>query len=153
MGICCSSFVTAHCSLICSYRRPAAKGRGQRTKDVGGSLPKALQALGHDVRVVMPAYKKIEDGYPDVVSMPGVLHVPTGSGSIPAGVFTGKLPKSEVPIYFIAEQNLFNRPNIYGYHDDAYRFAFFSRAALELTRAIDWKPDILHLIQKIVLFH
>ncbi|HRQ41699.1 MAG TPA: glycogen synthase [Chloroflexota bacterium] len=112
--------------------------------DVGGSLPKALHALGHDVRVMMPAYKKIEDGYPGVTPMPGLLHVPTGAGYLPVGVFTGKLPNSEVPIFFIAEQNLFNRPNIYGYSDDAYRFAFFSRAALELTLALDWKPDVLH---------
>ena len=27
--------------------------------DIGGSLPKALHAMGHDVRVVMPAYRKI----------------------------------------------------------------------------------------------
>ncbi len=112
--------------------------------DVGGSLPKALHALGHDVRVVMPAYKKIEDGYPGVSPMPGLLHVPTGSGYLPVGVFGGKLPNSEVPVYFIAEQNLFNRPNIYGYSDDPYRFAFFSRAALELTLALEWKPDIVH---------
>jgi starch synthase len=112
--------------------------------DVGGSLPKALHALGHDVRVVMPAYKKIEDGYPGVSSEPGFLRVPTGAGILPAGVFSGKLPGSEVPIYFIAEQSLFNRPNVYGYNDDAYRFAFFSRAALELTLAWGWKPDIVH---------
>ncbi|NJN54646.1 MAG: glycosyltransferase, partial [Anaerolineae bacterium] len=101
-------------------------------------------ALGHDVRVVMPAYQKIEAGYPGVTTLLGALLVPTGDGRLPAGVFTGKLPHSEVPVYFIAEQNLFNRPNIYGYNDDAYRFAFFSRAALELTLALDWKPDILH---------
>lgn len=112
--------------------------------DVGGSLPKALHALGHDVRVVMPAYKKIEDGYPGVSPLPGLLHVPTGAGYLPVGVFTGKLPNSEVPVYFIAEQNLFNRPNVYGYSDDPYRFAFFSRAALELTLALEWKPDIVH---------
>lgn len=112
--------------------------------DVGGSLPKALHDLGHDVRVVMPAYRNIEAGYPGVESMPGNLSVPTGAGIIPAGVFQGKLPGSEVPVYFIAEQNLFNRPNIYGYNDDPYRFAFFSRAALDLTVALEWRPDVVH---------
>ncbi len=112
--------------------------------DVGGSLPKALHALGFDVRVVMPAYRNIESGYPGVQSMPLRLDVPTGSGVIHAGAFEGKLPGSEVPVYFIAESNLFNRDNIYGYWDDAYRFAFFSRAAFALTESINWRPDLLH---------
>lgn len=112
--------------------------------DVGGSLPKALHDLGHDVRVVMPAFRQIERGYPGVTPMPTVLYVPTGAGPIPAGLFEGTLPNSSVPVYFIAEQNLFNRDSIYGYDDDPYRFAFYSRAALELTRVLDWQPDVVH---------
>ena len=90
--------------------------------DIGGSLPKALHAMGHDVRVVMPAYQNIESGYPGVEPVPVRLDVPTNFGNIPAGVFQGHLPDSEVPIYFIAEWHLFNRPNLYGYWDDPYRF-------------------------------
>lgn len=112
--------------------------------DIGGSLPKALHDMGHDVRVMMPAYGNIEAGYPGVSGMPLQLNVPTGSGIIAAGAFEGRLPGSDVPVYFIAEQNLFNRPNIYGYWDDPYRFAFFSKAALYLTLSIDWRPDLLH---------
>ena len=112
--------------------------------DIGGSLPKALHAMGHDVRVVMPAYRKIEEGYPGVTGMPLQLNVPTGSGVINAGAFEGRLPGSDVPVYFIAEYGLFGRPNIYGYWDDAYRFAFFSKAALHLTLHLDWRPDVVH---------
>jgi len=112
--------------------------------DIGGSLPKALRAMGHDVRVFMPAYRNIESGYPGVSSMPLQLDVPTGSGVIQAGAFEGVLPGSDVPVYFIAQQNLFNRDTIYGYWDDPYRFAFFSRAAFALTESIDWQPDLLH---------
>ncbi|MFC1848615.1 glycogen synthase [candidate division CSSED10-310 bacterium] len=112
--------------------------------DVAGSLPKALKSLGHDVRVVMPAYQKIEQGFPGVIPIDGMLRVLTGAGMIIAGGFQSVLPGSEVPIYFIAEQNLFDRSHIYGYGDDAYRFSFFSRAALELTLALDWQPDIVH---------
>ena len=113
--------------------------------DVGGSLPKALKALGHDVRVVMPAYKSIEDGrFPNISALPMQINVPTGGGNIPCGVFKGSLPGSDVPVYFIAQWNLFKRDNIYGYWDDPYRFAFFSRAALELARALKWKPDVVH---------
>jgi starch synthase len=115
--------------------------------DVAGTLPKTLRAMGHDVRVIMPAYQRIEQqvraggGF---TTLPGALTVPLGIGRLPAGVFENKLPGSDVPVYFIAERNLFDRPEIYGYGDDAYRFAFFSRAALDLTLALDWKPDIVH---------
>ena len=117
--------------------------------DVAGSLPKALRELGHDVRIVMPAYRAIEDAYHagrlklTTPLLDGML-VPTGVGAIPAGVFEGQLPGSDVPVYFIAEGNLFSRPQIYGYGDDVYRFAFFSRAALELMYALNWQPDIVH---------
>jgi len=125
---------------------PFAKKGG--LADVAGSLPKALRALGHDVRVVMPAYQNVEEsvraGRNGLTAAPVQLNVPMGTGSLPAGVFEGMLPGSDTPIYFIAEWNLFNRPEIYGYWDDPYRFAFFSRAALELTLALDWRPDLVH---------
>lgn len=113
--------------------------------DVAGSLPKALAAAGHDVRVVMPAYQAIERGYPGVKPMELTLNVPVDNRLIPAGVFAGKLPGSDVPVYFIAERHLFDRPEVYGYGDDVYRFAFFSRAALDLTfAALGWRPDVVH---------
>ncbi len=112
--------------------------------DIGGSLPKALHAMEHDVRIVMPAYKSIEDGIVGITPMSGTLHVPVRGSTVEAGVFQGRLPNSDVPIYFIAHKPLFNRPKLYGYDDDPYRFAFFSRAAMELAVALNWKPDIVH---------
>jgi starch synthase len=118
--------------------------------DVCGSLPKALAALGHDVRVVMPAYASIEDaqrqGQHGIGPHPIALRVPMGNGLVPAGVFEAKLPGSDVPIYFIAERHRFgDRPWIYGYRDDPSRFAFFSRAALDLmVAALRWRPDVVH---------
>ena len=61
--------------------------------------------------------------------------MPIGAGLVDAGVLETTLPGSTVPISFIAERNLFDRPQIYGYDDDPYRFAFFSRAALDLAVA------------------
>jgi starch synthase len=127
---------------------PFAKAGG--LADVCGSLPKALAALGHDVRLVMPAYQPIEmasqTGHQGVHAHPLTLHVPMGTGTIPAGVLEATLPGSDVPIYFIAEQHRFGwRPFFYGYLDDAERFAFFSRAALDLAvAALGWRPDVVH---------
>lgn len=113
--------------------------------DVAGSLPKALHALGHDVRVVMPAYRNIEQGVPGVEPMDLQLQVPMGHDRFAAGAFEGRLPGSDVPVYFVAEHQLFDRDEIYGYGDDPYRFAFFSRAALDLSvAALEWRPDVVH---------
>src|SRR5512143_3339918 len=131
--------------IVSAEVAPLAKTGG--LGDVAGALPKALSALGHDVKVVMPAYAAQEraaargDG---LAPLPGSLTVPTGAGALPAGVLEGRLPGSDVPVYLIAERNLFDRANIYGYDDDPYRFAFFSRAALELTVALGWRPDVVH---------
>jgi starch synthase len=134
--------------ILASEVTPFAKTGG--LADVVGSLPKALADRGHDVRVVMPAHAGIEraaqSGRWDLVPSPILLRVPIGGGVIRAGVLETTLPGSSVPIYFVAERNLFDRPQIYGYDDDPYRFAFFSRAALDLIVAAQgWRPDIVHV--------
>src|SRR4029079_14583624 len=66
---------------------------------------------------------------------------------VPAGVLETELPGTSVPVHFIAERRFFGeRPNVYGYGDDPYRFAFFSRAALDLVIAAQgWRPDVVHV--------
>ncbi|MCC7359858.1 MAG: glycogen synthase [Anaerolineales bacterium] len=125
---------------------PFAKSGG--LGDVGGALPKFLRALGHDVRVVLPAYRAIETdfyaGRGGYTARTEGLLVPVRGQGRPAGVLEGRLPGTDVPVYFIAERNLFDRPELYGYDDDVYRFAFYSRAALVLAEALDWRPDLIH---------
>ena len=99
--------------FLASEIAPLAKTGG--LADVGGSLPKALRELGHDVRVVMPAYAAIEtqiyNGSGGFKILPP-FSVPVAGTRLPAGVFENKLPASDVTAYFIAEGNLFNR--LYG---------------------------------------
>ena len=132
--------------FISSEVAPFAKTGG--LGDVGGSLPKALGELGHDVRVAMPAYRPIEEGLRSgrygLRALPVQLNVPMGIGPVPAGVLEASLPGSDVPVYFVAERHLFDRPRYYGYWDDVGRFAFFSRASLGLIPALSWSPDIVH---------
>src|SRR5580765_3806595 len=130
--------------LLSAEVAPFAKTGG--LADVAGALPKALAAAGHDVRVAMPAYASIErmGDAGTLTALPGGIVVPTAGGLLPAGVFATALPGSRVPVYLIAERHLFDRPQIYGYDDDPYRFAFFSRAALALTQAIGFRPDVVH---------
>jgi len=126
---------------------PFAKTGG--LADVSGALPKALKALGHNVIVVMPRYYSIDKNELDEV--PGALGVPMGSmGELWAGVYTTTLPGSDVPIYFIDHEEFFGRSGIYAdeqgvsYGDNDNRFIFLSKAAFQLAKKLDFKPDIIH---------
>lgn len=117
--------------------------------DVTGSLPKAMAALGHDVRLVVPACAPIEaraqQPGSDIRVSDLTLRVPVDGGHVTAGLFESFLPGTYVPVTFVAERNLFARPQLYGYPDDPYRFAFFSRAALDAeVAAKGWRPDVVH---------
>ena len=50
-----------------------------------------------------------------------------------------------VPCYFVDNEQYFNRDSIYGQIDDGERFAFFSKAALEILPALDFKPDVVNV--------
>jgi starch synthase len=132
--------------FLASEVAPFAKSGG--LADVTGSLPKALAAVGHDVLVIMPAHRAVESASSTArwglrATGPS-LQVPILGGTR-AGVLETVLPDSSVPIRFIAERTLFDRPEMYGYDDDPYRFGFFSRAALQLAVEImDWRPDVVH---------
>ncbi len=110
--------------------------------DVAGSLPKALKKQGVDVRVVMPKYGKIAQEYLDKME-----HIYDGEFTISWRTkFLGidKLVLDGVTFYFIDNQEYFYRDGFYGYGDDAERFAFFSRAALEILPQDNFWPDVIH---------
>jgi starch synthase len=134
--------------LIASEVVPFAKTGG--LADVAGALPKALKAMGHDVRVVMPRYYVVDRQAYGLEPLEGSLGVPMGRmGELWAGVFEGRLPASEVPVYFIEHEGFFGRSGLYNekgfsYDDNDNRFVFLSKAAMQLCKMIDFRPDILH---------
>ncbi len=126
---------------------PFAKTGG--LADVAGALPKAIKELGHDIKVVMPRYYKIDTSKLTKLEEP--LGVPMGvMGEFWAGVYTTTLPNSDVSIYFIDYEEYFGRSGLYedehgnGYKDNANRFMFFSKAALQLCKMLHFTPDIIH---------
>jgi starch synthase len=115
--------------------------------DVAGSLPQALARRGIDVRVVMPLYQGIP--WSKLERLDGAIPIPMYYGTTMAGVRMGRLPGSDVPIYFIEYNRFFDRPDLYGppgqaYSDNLERFSLFSRGALELCKMLGWIPDVIH---------
>src|SRR3990170_2053374 len=107
--------------------------------DVAGSLPKALRALGHDVRLVLPRYSIVKDVRDDL----GAFRVAIGGGTQEARLRTSAI--DGVPVYLVDAPGFFDRPKVYEYEDDGKRFGFFGKAVLDLLPAADWWPEVLHV--------
>ena len=126
--------------LAASEVVPYAKTGG--LADVAGALPKALTRLGQRVSVVMPRYN-LEAVLGRGERMPGELEVPFDFGARRSAVYVDH--SGPAPVYFIDAPEYFFRGKLYGEPDDAERFAYFSRAVLELVRALGEQFDIIHL--------
>src|SRR5438874_3968348 len=127
--------------MLAAEAVPFAKVGG--LADVVGALPKALQELGHDVRVVMPRYGQINTERFELKTVVDTLTVQMSSFQEQMSVLEGSIGNG-IPIYFIDAPRYFDRENIYGYTDDGERFILFCRAALEAMRTMQWSPDIVH---------
>lgn len=134
--------------MVASEAVPFAKTGG--LADVAGVLPKFLARRGHDVRVVMPLYAKVDRS--GLTRLDGPLGVPMGIiGELWCGVLEGRLPDSDVPIYFLEHEQYYGRPDLYneadgsGFMDNDNRFVFLSRAALQLSKRLGFRPDVVHV--------
>ena len=127
--------------VVASEAVPYVKTGGPA--DVIGALPQALRRLGHDVRVVLPRYNSIDPERWQLIPVVSQLSVPLQHTTVRVRALQTP-PEATVPFYFIEAPHFFQREKLYGYNDDGDRFILFCRAALELSRALDWSPDIIH---------
>ena len=109
--------------------------------DVIGSLPKALQDENVEARVVLPLYSSIDRDKYDLKYRQHIF-INLGWRTVYCGIFETVV--NGVTYYFIDNEQYFNRDSIYGQEDDGERFAFFSKAALEILPHIDYKPDVVN---------
>ena len=122
--------------FVASEARPFIASGG--LADVAGSLPKALCDLGHECRVVIPLYKNIPQQFREKMEFVRNFNVPLAWRNQYCGVF--KIRHQGVVYYFLDNEYYFKRDNLYGYYDDAERFAFFSKAAMEM---INWHTALV----------
>lgn len=113
-----------------------------------GALPKELAKLGHDVRVVCPAYGSVKR-VGEWRARDESLGVDVGPSARWARTWETVLPDSAVPAYFLENNDFFARPEVYtgpwgACEDNDLRFAFLCRGALALCQQLDWIPDVVH---------
>jgi len=113
--------------------------------DVGGSLPNALLNLKADidVRLVLPFHPSIRTENYDI-RREMVFTISRAGVDVPVQVF--RTDQRGLPVYLISGNPFDKATKVYDTDAavDGEKFVFFSMAALEFARRLDWRPDIVH---------
>ena len=131
--------------LVSAEATPFAKTGG--LADVASALARFLVGAGHDARLVMPLYSRVEKAGVELEDEPAFRDVPLelGPRSFRISASTAELPGSRARVWFIRCPELYARPEIYGSGGDEHlRFALLSRAAIALCQYGKWAPHVVH---------
>jgi starch synthase len=113
--------------------------------DVAGSLPRAIRGLGHDARLMMPRYGTIRSDQFPMEKIGDLFSIPVGPEEERVRLVRSATGEEKVPVYLIWDELYFSsRDRVYGFEDDAQRFAVFGRAALAALQVLEWQPDVIH---------
>jgi starch synthase len=135
--------------FACSEAHPLIKTGG--LADVSGSLPPVLQALGDDVRVVLPAYRQVLQRLPQ---LPVAAELSLPDSTAPVRILEATLPQTDVTVWLVDAPAYFDRdggpylgPDGHDWPDNAARYTLFARAVVELAQdraGLAWRPDVVH---------
>jgi starch synthase len=131
--------------LVAAEAVPFAKTGG--LADVASALVRTLKRQGHDARLLMPFYERVQRGRHDFTRVPGLaaMRLSLGGRELAYSVVTTKLPQSDADVLFLDCPELYGRSGFYTQDADEHvRFAFFARAALEVCQWLRWAPDVVH---------
>src|SRR5437016_9672953 len=118
--------------------------------DVLEALPRELRTRNHEVAIAMPYYREISENAAFELRDTGItVEVRVGAKNYVAEFVEGRTAGG-VQTFFVRCDEFFDRTGIYGehgvpYEDNAARFIFFSKAALELARRMTPTPQVLHV--------
>jgi starch synthase len=133
--------------LASSEVHPYSKSGG--LADMVGALGKFLARDGHHVSVVTPLYSNIRERFPEIKPFDWKLDLPVGDQSVQGNVYARTF-EDRLTIYFIDQKHFYQRTALYSdkgvdYPDNAERFAFFSKAVVNLARYLPSPPDVVHV--------
>jgi starch synthase len=135
--------------MVSSEAVPFCKTGG--LADVVTGLSRALDQAGHDVTIILPFHRRFTPAALAGEPTGKAVSVLLGRQSTQAWVRKAQLPDSGVNVLLIDHPGYFDRPGLYvqpkagDFADNAERFIFFSRAALETCAAFELTPDVVHV--------
>ncbi|MDQ0205280.1 glycogen synthase [Alkalicoccobacillus murimartini] len=110
--------------------------------DVIGSLPQALDMPEGAVTVILPKHRNLSEEWIQQLNWIHSLSVWVKWRQQTCQVY--ELTHQKVRYLFLENDYYFNRPSLYGDHDDGERYAFFCHAILEWVQHMKQKPSIIH---------
>lgn len=116
--------------------------------DAVSGLAKAMNELGHEVRLIMPLYSSISRSQYNIEFLASsCVHMGKGEEQWVA-IYEGILSRG-LPVWFVECERYFDRPGVYSYNnedylDNAFRFSLFSKAVLQICKDRSFIPHVIH---------
>jgi starch synthase len=112
--------------------------------DVSAALPAYLGRAGHDVRVFMPYYSRVDDKGASLEVVLRDIEIRLGEHRYEVAIVRASRP-GDAPVHLVHCPALYHRPSIYtADRDEHLRFLVLTRAALEACGRMRFAPDVLH---------
>ncbi len=131
--------------FVASECAPLVKTGG--LADVVGALPQALATLGHEVRVLLPAYRGLAGKLSDATPAASYKALFGGKANVLAGKTAGlDLLLLDAPHLFDRPGNPYLGPDGRDWPDNHLRYGALCRVATDIaTKGADgWRPDLVH---------
>lgn len=118
--------------------------------DAVAGLTSALAGLGHEVTLVLPCYRQVDRSGLERIPVPDAWRVKLGPVEHGFGILRGRLPGSDASVLFLENDHFFDRWSVYNaaggrsFEDDAERWLFYQKGALEVLRVAGLHPDVIH---------
>jgi starch synthase len=134
----------AHVNILYVASEVARYAKTGGLADVSAALPQYLRRAGHDVRVVMPYYSRVDDKGAALEVVLRDIEIRLGSHRYEVAIVRAERP-GDMPVHLVHCPALYQRPGIYTSDDDEHlRFLVLTRAALELCGRMQFAPDVIH---------
>ena len=133
--------------MVTAEAVPFAKTGG--LADMVSALSIALAKLGHEVKIVLPRYYKIDRK--KLTPLEGPLAINRLGGEDWTEIYSAELPGvKNLTYYFIDHERNYGRDGVYGtksepdFWDNPSRFSMLGHGAFQICRKLGWYPDIVH---------
>ena len=116
-------------------------------------IPKMVNKQGGQIRIFMPKYGNINERrhqLHEVIRLSG-LNLVVNDLDMPLIIKVASIPKERIQVYFIDNEEYFNRKATFKdssdklFDDNDERCIFFAKGVLETIKRLNWSPDIIHV--------